>query len=453
MFRRSLAATWILLVFAPVKALACTCITPTPAPCSESRASIIFVGTVIEVDSTPTEDPRTRDYIGLTRHRFRVDEGLVGLDAAEVDVYSADGTCGYRFRQGEQYLVFPYQAGDGRLYAGICSKTRPITYAGHLLPQLRAERDGRQVASVFGILWRRQRYYGAVEEKDFDQPLSNTVVQLRSDKFFLEARTDQDGVYTFYTVPAGAYSFWAYLPDHLELSQRKIELPAGACFEQNLAALPTGRIRGRVLDPKGQPLRSANVELFRADRYDDSATGPWELQGKKGYFEFNHVVPGNYILVFNQDNNPDPDAPFPRTFYPGVRELRSAEQIRLREGEERLNADIHVSEGRPTRQLVVRLRWESGEQSYYPLGVVAEGTEGDHPSPREVESGVYQLNLLRNARYTIYAWQVCRLQPDDPPGVDSLETQRVVVDGADDRPSEITLFFSRGCGEPEGESR
>src|SRR3989337_2534881 len=99
MIRHSLVASWILLFFAPVNVLGCTCRTPTPAPCSQSEASIVFVGTVIDIANPSTEDPGTHDSIGLTRYRFQVDESLAGIHTTGVDVYSDGSTCSYEFRQ------------------------------------------------------------------------------------------------------------------------------------------------------------------------------------------------------------------------------------------------------------------------------------------------------------------------------------------------------------------
>src|SRR2546429_5853696 len=50
----------------------------------------------------------------------------------------------------------------------------------------------------------------------------------------------------------------------------------------------------------------------------------------------------DYILVFNSSNRIDPEAPFPRTFYPGASDLKQAGRIHLEEGQ-------HITDRKSTR--------------------------------------------------------------------------------------------------------
>ncbi|MGA9632318.1 MAG: hypothetical protein WBQ63_12900, partial [Candidatus Acidiferrales bacterium] len=131
----------------------------------------MFLGTVTAVEDMPYTPPKSDnssdpanpsnpssapvDIIAsrLTRYHFRIDEKFAGSDVAEIDIYAGgdDGDCAYRFKKGEQYLVFTQEETEGRLFATICNGTRPAGEAIALLPQLRAMRDGTHVASVFGI--------------------------------------------------------------------------------------------------------------------------------------------------------------------------------------------------------------------------------------------------------------------------------------------------------------
>ena len=140
-----------------------------------------------------------------------------------------------------------------------------------------------------------------------DDPLPNIKLKLRSKDDRFATSTDGNGIYTFYDVHAGQYQFTANLPVRMELTQKTLngplptfKIPNGACYEYNVDALPTGRIHGSVRGPDGKPLANASVELYRAGAYDDSRPGLWGFQGPKGDFEFDHVGPGEYILVFNR---------------------------------------------------------------------------------------------------------------------------------------------------------
>ena len=392
---------------------------------------------------------------GTALYHFRVDENFTGAPGSGVDIYSGRGgaDCSYHFRQGVRYLVFAYRSSpESAPYAYSCSDTRSIEQARGLLPQLRAMRDGTKVASLYGRLMRVQQPYSGTWADSFDQPITNTVLRAEFGHNVFKTKTDANGVYAFYDLPAGTYRMTAVLPRGLEIAQTilsdpvpPLKLPANTCYEYDVDALPTGRIRGQVLGADGTPLHSASVELFRADNYKEGAPGWWESQSdRKSNFEFLHVSPGDYLLVFNNPNRLDPDSPFPRTFYSSATESSHAQVIHLADGEQLLTANIHVSGGRPTRSLIVRLMWEEGSPSDKDLvSVSVKGSEGDTPFPREVKPRVYEITLLRDARYTVQGNQYCQRDCDENgcKPAKLWKTPAVEVDGADNRAMEVTLTF------------
>lgn len=137
-------------------------------------------------------------------------------------------------------------------------------------------------------------------------------------------------------------------------------MPRRCCFENDIYALPSGRITGRVIGPDGKPLHLAFVNLYLASRYKDGKPGSYSFQGKGRPFaewrpfEFYHLPGNDYVLVFNPQNDESPDAPVPTTFYPRATNLEGSQAIHLADGQDLLNADIHVSDPLPTRQITVR---------------------------------------------------------------------------------------------------
>jgi hypothetical protein len=437
-------------------ALACTCSKAPPGVCPGlQQDDVVFLGTVTQAENvspggaTPASGP-------LTRYHFRIDEKYAGLDAAEIDIFSGgdDGDCGFRFEQGAQYVVFSDRADDGRLFATICSSTRPASEARALLPQLRAMRNGQRVASVFGVLRRADPPLLAPLD-DPDDPLPHIKLKLRSKDDRFATSTGPDGVYSFYDVHAGEYRFTADLPARFEFTQKTLhgalppfKIPNGACYEYNVEALPTGKIRGSVLGPGGKPLAIASVELYRAERYDDGRPGLWGFQGPKGNFEFDHIGPGEYTLVFNRMNRLDPNSPFPRTFFPGAPELAGAKLIRLKDGQQVLNANIKLSNGYAVRRVRVHLKWE-GTRQLGEVTVMARADRGENPAALKVADGVYEFALLESARYTISAWQdldphraAARGRGDDCALPARIETAAVAVEGADSATKDVTLEFA-----------
>jgi hypothetical protein len=258
-------------------------------------------------------------------------------------------------------------------------------------------------------------------------------------------------------VHAGEYQYTADLPARFEFSQKTLKgalppfkIPNGACYEYNVSALPTGKIRGGVIGPDGKALTLASVELYRSDQYDNSRPGLWGFQGNDGKFEFDHIGAGEYILVFNRLNRQDPNSPFPRTFYPGVREAAETKFIRVKDGQQLLNVNIKLKNGFPTRRVKVLLKWRDGR----PAGettVLARAEQGGNPAVHKIAEGQYEFPALESARYTVSAWEDLDPQRAAPTRRGEpactiparINSDTVTVDGADPAATTITLNFTK----------
>lgn len=488
MLRRSLLACLLLIPAISVSTRGCTCSDVPPGKCPGLQADdVVFLGTVTAVEdvaepappvpdssdqaadaSTTKQTPVDIIAARLTRYHFRIDErfapGAASAFAEEIDIFAGgeDGDCGYRFKPGQQYVVFTHQGTDNRLFATICSGTRPVSDAKALLPQLRAMRNGQRIASVFGVLRRSEPPFLALPD-DPDEPLGNISLRLRSHDDRFETSSNRDGVYTFYDVHAGEYNFTARLPVRMELTHRSLagglatfRIPNEACYEFDVNALPTGRIRGSVIGPDGKPLQIASVELYRAGNYSDTRPGLWGFQGAEGVFDLDHVGPGEYVLVFNRANRTDPNSPFPRAFYPGVADVSDAGTIKLKDGQQLLKVNMQVKDGYPTRLLHVQVKWQ-GARPPGSVTVMAKADNGENPSARNIGDGLYEFPLLESANYTMSAWEDLTPRRGTPSygAADCalparIEAEPVTVAGADSDTKGITLtLVSPACEKSE----
>ncbi len=437
----------ILNFLASLSLWACSCYQLGMSRCQAlGQHDVIFVGTVLEIDEGGT---------GPIRYHFHVDENFKGTSGSAADVYSGrgGGDCSFHFLQATQYLVITSQDKPGdQPYVTACSGTRLAEQAKALILQLRAMRDHTRVASLYGEFRRTQQPYTDTWQDSAEQSLANTLLRAQSGSRVFETKTDSDGNYAFYGLPAGSYRFTALMPEGLEIAQimsndplPPLNLPAGACFEYNIYALPTGRIRGRVLAPDGKPLPDASVELFALQKYKGEEWSGFSVSQKRDhpYFEFLHIAPGDYLVVFNNRNRLNPDAPFPRTFYSSSFEPPRAQVIHLMPAEQFLTADIHLTQGRPTRTLTVVLKGEQKPSRNEYFAVYVEGSEGREPATEEVGPGVYSINLLREAHYTLegrgFCEDKCNGQGCSPSK--KWKTPAVEVDGSDDRTPEVALLI------------
>jgi hypothetical protein len=201
-----------------------------------------------------------------------------------------------------------------------------------------------------------------------------------------------------------------------------------------------------VFGPDGKPLPIASLELFRVGAYDDARPGYWGFQGAKGVFEFDHVGPGEYVLVYNRPNRMDPNSPFARTFFPGVASIDEAKKIVLKDGQTLQKVNLKVSNGYPSRQLRVVVKW-AGVRPAGIVTVAAKADQYENPSANKIGDSVYQFSLFDSANYTISAWE--DLTPQRVVGKNAcqlparLEAPSVSVAGADTTAKEITLSFPK----------
>lgn len=482
MLWRAILGTCVFLSLTVVDAYACTCTQAQPGTCAWAQSrDMVFLGTATKAEIVQAPKPGAAGPGGtgagstatlLIRYRFRVEEVFSGPESSEIDVFSGgdDGDCGYRFQTGGQYIVFPQKETDERLFVTRCSDTRPASDGAALLPQLRAMRKGQRIASVFGVLQRSDPPFLA-PAGDPDDPMPQVALELRSQYDRFRTNTDDGGVYSFYDVHAGTYSFTANLPAHTELTQKSLtgglppfKIPNGACYEYDVYALPTGHVEGTVYGPDGKPLKIASLELYRADEFAPTRPGLWGFQGAKGIFEFNHVGAGDYLLVYNRLNRMDPNSPFPLAFYPGVSNLSDAQLITLKDGQDLTNLKMKLDKGYPTHQLRVHLKWTKER----PLGTVTvevKAEQGNNPSAEKIADGLWEFTLLDSGDYSVAAYEELRPQrtgepkrgtkprsmsatvsPDCalPPRVD---TASVHVSGSDTEAGDIVLVFPEvGCG-------
>ena len=188
-----------------------------------------------------------------------------------------------------------------------------------------------------------------------------------------------------------------------EAAQSRLFSSDDSCVERDVGVLPTGKIRGRLLGSDGKPLWNAPVELFSVDRYKEDTRGWWEfVDDKKKYFEFDHVAPGEYLLVFNTNNRLDTDVPYPRTFFRDAPDLLRAEHIRVGPGDQLLHTDIQLNGGTVTRKIKIHVLFAGGgEPTSSYLSV--KGSKGEDAFPSPLEENLYELNALPDSEYTITA--------------------------------------------------
>jgi hypothetical protein len=125
------------------EAYACTCAETRGVEEALERSSAVFSGKATKVEEFSSESPETGDaLLGLGPVTFEVQEAWKGASGDSVVVYGQGPgiSCGLDFERGETYLVYAYRI-DGYLGTDYCGRTKPLSYAGSDISELKASRD------------------------------------------------------------------------------------------------------------------------------------------------------------------------------------------------------------------------------------------------------------------------------------------------------------------------
>jgi hypothetical protein len=413
------AVIFIFLAFDVTAACSCA---PPRAPCNYyGDASAIFVGRAVgsAQRKTVVDENGEKITFDVGTIRFLVLENFKGASGYEVEISSGTGggDCGYWFRRNETYVVYAYLLKDGKtLYTHICTRTRPLSFAADDLEYLRSLAIAKPGATLYGKL---VRFIGDVEHGPVKEgpKMAGVKVVVTGEGKTIETVTNDAGEYRVSGLSPGDYDASPQLPDNLAaISSRDqkdnfgrftgrepIRLTDRGCGEINFSVQFNGIVSGRILDAAGEPAKEVHIRLGSADAEDKER---WTWTDKEGYYEFVRVPPGSYLLGFNLTWAPDDDAPYPRTFYPGVKTRSEAALITVGEGEKLKGYDMTLPPRLSEREVRVTVVWPDGRPAvgarvYYEMNEPKVTHLG--ASVETDARGQVNLNLFDNYHYIVYS--------------------------------------------------
>ncbi len=242
-------------------------------------------------------------------------------------------------------------------YAGTCGRSRGLKGATDDLLYL------NNLAKTRG----RTRLSGALDSWSSDAPsFANIKIKITGKKKTYETKTDADGVYEIYDLPAGEYLIEAQnlngwkLNDYMleRYTQRYsgessvIQLKSKnqvsvTITEKRHATLDLlyeidNAIHGKVFSPAGKPMKDVCVKAVSTELKEGDYRGRSDCTNEKGEFNLESLSPDNYILVINDDGKIDGDEPFGVLFYPGVSEYKNAGVVAIEAGKFLNNINVQI---------------------------------------------------------------------------------------------------------------
>lgn len=370
----------------------------------------VFVGFPVE---DLVRDPRRGQ-------RFQVVEALWGMEGAPgvVTVELSGGAASplvFRAQAGQQpvvpqnYLLVVDRAEHDRFRQSGCLRA-VYELAEAPVQQLLRERAEGKRTTLYGNAYIVKPWSGAGSVK----------IRLDGDDSSHFAETDAKGFFSFPELAPGRYRVVVENPGYENESDRKdiVVLPSG-CGQLTLRLSPKSEVRGRLLYRDGKPGAKLPVTMMflvpprlptpaKPERKLGSSAIPTHtLTDADGYFEFQKLQPGQYVLGTNLPGGVVRQAfGLPTTYYPGTFDLQEAEAIEIRQGKVE-DLTYRMPELGPKRKLTVEVVREDGSPV---AGAVVEsrlhprwGGSILTPPGRTDERGLVEFEIWPTTTYALYA--------------------------------------------------
>lgn len=198
------------LLLLPTPAAACGCAGTPTTPAAVRASDLVFLGTVVAVDHSPTpfhtnpDGSVTGPAAGPSSIvRFAVVRTFHGIASPSVAIRSGASTCDFLFKRGESWLIYA-QVREGVTTTHKCVRTRLQAEATQDLKYLEGLARGEKLGIVSGMVLRKSTSTGETVLKAIDDPLQ--IVGVVDGQRFVTS-PDRWGPYQM-VLPPGDAQLW-----------------------------------------------------------------------------------------------------------------------------------------------------------------------------------------------------------------------------------------------------
>jgi hypothetical protein len=375
----------VVLVVGARPARACSCGGQQTVLDEYEWADVVVVARAVAVEKAEPEKTAPEgqmsngeNYVaGVKSTTMQVERAFKGkLKVGDQMIFGQGGgaDCVWTFGEesvGRKYLFYLKRPkGSSVWIAGTCGRSGSAEGAGDDLLYL------EKMEKVRG----RTRISGALTfARESGESVAGRKIKVVGGGQTYEVKTDENGVYELYDVPAGRYTvepeiprgwkvdnFWlGYSPSFA--GNGKVKAPKKIPIvlqDKKHAGLDLrfeidNAIRGRLYDSSGRPLNGVCLHLVPAD----GTKGPY-LAGcteKEGAFEIDEIPPGRYVIVVNEDGKASSSEPFATFYHPNVSRREDATVFQVGPGEFVENVQIYAPAAAETVTVEGALLYSDGK--------------------------------------------------------------------------------------------
>ncbi len=338
---------------------ACSCAAKPTVLDSFERSELVIAARVVSVEKIrEKKDKYDIEYIKSTKMVVeKVYKGNVKVGDELTFGQGGGSDCIWTFDEkyiGLKFLFYLGKPSKGRwfdedkdenaplmYYAVTCGRSKGFDYAFDdlaYLNNIEKVRGKTRISGTFDSWHTKENLFG------------NLKIKIIGEKKTYEAKTDENGFFEIYDLPADFYAIEPQMPKGWKLdtysfsriasirdydkskNQILIRLEEKRHASLDLLFTFANAIRGKVISPSGKPMEGVSVKAVSTELKEGDYRGQWGRTNEKGEYEIDELPVGSYILVVNADGKIDDDQPFGTLFFPGVAEFKNAAVLTLENG-------------------------------------------------------------------------------------------------------------------------
>lgn len=359
----------LLFVVGLKNAEACSCgPTPNVLDAFEESKNVVVLKAVSVEKVDPQKDGAGYFVDGVKSTKMVVEKVYKGkLKVGDELTFSQGGgaNCIWTFNEqsiDKEYLFYLDEGSRETRWTGFgCGRSTGIENAADDLLYLDNLNDVRGKSRISGRI-----EFENYSESGTEPNVEGIKISVVGNGKTFKLKTDKNGVYEIYNLPAGVYYiipdipkgwkvndfYLGYVPDYIgkqddddsgkKLTKFPVRLKDKRHAKLDLNLEIDNSLRGKIYDPGGKVMKGVCVRLYPPTGIDKAFMYKADCTEADGAFSIREVPPGSYILVANDTGEITSSEPFPALYYPGVFEREKAAVVNIGLGDSREDLNFQV---------------------------------------------------------------------------------------------------------------